>query len=104
MNNAGYYRCPTIHDDLGVFVCEDDLWLDATSGGAARRLTTGVGECSLPRLSPDGSQLAFVGRDEWHPEIYVMPSAGGPAIRRTFLGAEVCIVCAWTPDGKEILF
>jgi tricorn protease len=104
MSNAGYYRCPTVHDENIVFVCEDDLWSVPTSGGVARRLTTGSGECYMPRLSPDGTTLAFTGRDEWHPEVYVMPAAGGPAKRLTFLGAEICTVAGWTPDGDEILF
>src|ERR1700730_1097374 len=99
MNNAGYYRCPTIHGDTIVFVCEDDLWSVDAEGGVARRLTAGRGECSMPRLSPDGSLLAYVGRDEGHPEVYAMPANGGPAKRMTFLGAEQCTVCGWSPDG-----
>jgi tricorn protease len=104
MSNAGYYRCPTIHGDIVVFVCEDDLWSVSTGGGAARRLTSGHGECSLPRFSPDGTLLAFVGRDEWHPELYVMPSAGGTAARLTFLGAEVFLLSGFTHDGSDVLF
>ena len=61
---SGYYRFPTIHADTVVFVCEDDLWTVAVSGGIARRLTSNLGPISHPFLSPDGTQLAFIGSEE----------------------------------------
>ncbi|MBC5809417.1 MAG: PDZ domain-containing protein [Candidatus Eremiobacteraeota bacterium] len=104
MNSTGYYRFATVAADAIVFVCEDDLWSVPRAGGVARRLTTSQGELSTPRLSPDGTQIAFVAREEGQPEVYVMPAAGGAARRLTFLGSDVCIVSGWTPDGASILF
>lgn len=78
MSDQGYLRQPTIQGDTIVFVCDDDLWTVGAGGGVARRLTAGLGEPATPCLSPDGTQLAFVGRDEQHPEVYLMPAAGGP--------------------------
>ena len=102
MTHHGYLRQPTLHGDAIVFVCDDDLWRVAASGGVARRLTAGLSEPSSPCLSPDGRRLAFVGRDEQHPEVYLMEAEGGPARRMTWLGPDV-IVRGWTPDG-HILF
>lgn len=100
----GYYRFPTIHGEVVVFVCEDDLWTVSATGGVARRLTASPGESLRPALSPDGALLAYTGRDEGGPEVYVMPASGGAARRLTFLGAGRTQVAGWTPDGAAIVF
>jgi tricorn protease len=102
MSTRGYLRQPSIAADAIVFVCDDDLWRVDAAGGTARRLTAGLGEVGTPCLSPDGRWLAYVARDEQHPEVYLMPAEGGPARRMTWLGPDV-IVRGWTPEGS-ILF
>jgi len=102
MSDQGYLRQPTLAGNTIAFVCDDDLWSVGAAGGVARRLTAGLGEPSTPCLSPDGTQLAFVGRDEQHPEVYLMPAIGGPARRMTWLGPDV-MVRGWTRDG-HVLF
>jgi len=102
MNTRGYLRQPSIAADAIAFVCDDDVWLVPAGGGTARRLTAGLGEVGTPCLSPDGRWLAYVARDEEHPEVYLMPAEGGPARRMTWLGPDV-IVRGWTPEGS-ILF
>ncbi|MEO8508344.1 MAG: S41 family peptidase [Betaproteobacteria bacterium] len=102
MSDQGYLRHPTLQADTIVFVCDDDLWSVDVNGGTARRLTAGLGEPATPCLSADGKWLAFVGRDEQHPEVYLMPAEGGPARRMTWLGPDV-MVRGFTRDG-HLLF
>lgn len=100
---SGYYRFPTVAGNRVVFVCEDDLWSVSLGGGLAIRLTSNLGEVTHPFLSPDGTQLAFVGREEGHAEVYIMPANGGVAKRLTFLGTNSTVV-GWSRDGKSIIF
>ncbi|WP_214410343.1 S41 family peptidase [Sphaerisporangium fuscum] len=95
---SAYLRFPAIFSDTIVFTAEDDLWMVPAEGGRAFRLTAGVAEAAYPRFSPDGTTLAFVGREEGPDEVYVMPADGGPAERMTYHGAS-CTVTAWDPAG-----
>src|SRR5437899_1872568 len=99
----GYVRFPTIYHETIVFVAEDDLWLIDSAGGRAERLTAGVAEVKTPAFSPDGQQLAFIGKAEGPDEVYVMPDLGGVARRITFQ-ASSCEIAGWSAPDDGILF
>ncbi|MBV9173185.1 MAG: PD40 domain-containing protein, partial [Chloroflexi bacterium] len=62
-----------------------------------------MNEAARPLLSPDGSRIAFVGKEEGPSEVYVMSASGGTAPRLTYQGSR-CNVAAWTPDGSAIVY
>ncbi len=98
----GYYRFPHIHEDKIIFVSEDDLWLTNVNGEDPKRLTSNLGEVTTPYFSPDGKWIAFTGREEGNPEVYVMPSSGGKGKRITYLGSSTCAIAGW--HDERIIF
>ncbi|MDE2356356.1 MAG: PD40 domain-containing protein [Alphaproteobacteria bacterium] len=96
-------QSPAIHGDMIAFGYAGDLWVVSRAGGAARRLTTGVGIESTPIFSPDGQTLAFTGEYDGNTDVFTVPVAGGVPHRVTYHPATDAAV-GWTPDGKAILF
>ena len=95
------------------------IWVAPTTGGEARRFTSGPANTSSPVWSPDGRFLAFVSEREGEPDvqdskeqkkqgkgkpqIWLLPLDGGEAYQLTFMehGASSPV---WSPDGKTVLF
>jgi tricorn protease len=104
MNAAqGYLRFPHVVGDQLVFTAEDDVWLGSTEGGRALRLTADAAPVSRPRLSPDGSLIAWVSRRRGEPEVFVMPTAGGTPRQVTFFGHAGTTVLGFAPDGRLLI-
>jgi len=96
-------RFADISKDKVVFAYAGDLWIASREGGAARRLTSHVGDELYPKFSPDGKWIAFTGEYDGNPDVYVISAEGGEPKRLTFHPGND-IVLGWTPDGKDILF
>lgn len=84
-----------------------DLYrIDASSGAVAKLLAPGM-QISVPRWSPDGSQIAFIGglmSDESIPsgDIYVIPAAGGhPRNLTSGIHMSPCWL-RWTNDSRGL--
>lgn len=95
-------RYPAIHGDTVVFTYASDLWVGKLGGGYARRLTSHAGDEIRPRISPDGTQVAFSASYDGNPDVYVMPIEGGEAKRLTFDPNNDSVI-NWDKDGR-ILF
>ena len=99
----GYLRFPHIRGDQLVFVAENDLWLAAADGGQARRLTAEAVPVARPRLSPDGSMVAWMSRRHGEPEVYLMPVGGGAPRQLTFFGHPSTTLLGFHPNGRVLV-
>jgi tricorn protease len=96
-------RFPTVSKTQIVFNFAGDLWIVNRDGGDARRLTSDIGDETVPAFSPDGTMVAFTGEYDGNKDVYVIPASGGVPRRLTFHPADDDVL-GWTPDGKKILF
>ncbi|MCK5760879.1 MAG: PD40 domain-containing protein, partial [Candidatus Delongbacteria bacterium] len=97
----GYFRYPAIHKNKIVFTAEGDLWTCGIKGGTAQRITSHHSSETNAKISPDGNFIAFTGRYEGTPEVYIIPMVGGLPKRLTF-NIDAARVVNWTADGKII--
>ncbi len=113
MSEGRLMRFPDIYKNKMVFSYAGDLWLDSSSGGVARRITSSPGLELFPKFSPDGKWIAFTAQYDGNFNVYVMPSDGGQPRQLTYLPDVGNIpermgpnnqVIAWYPDSKRILF
>ena len=100
MTSAGYLSFPHLHDELIAFVAEDDVWLGPVAGGRARRVSADQAQASHPRFARDGTMIAWTGRRDGAPEVYLAGVDGGNVRRVSFLGDPQTRVCGWTPAGE----
>ena len=70
-------RFPTVSKTQIVFNYGGDLWIVNRDGGDARRLTSGVGDETVPSFSPDGTMVAFTGEYDGNRDVFVVPATGG---------------------------
>jgi len=82
-----------------------NLWVIGTERGGVRQFTFGNQSDTLPRWSPDSSQIAFLSNRENKdkpPQIYLISIHGGEAQRLTEIEGVVSDF-AWSPDGRRLV-
>jgi dipeptidyl aminopeptidase/acylaminoacyl peptidase len=89
--------------DLEANRTRTELWLQATSTGEPRRLTTGEKRDSDPKFSPDGRRLAFLSDREGGSQIWVLDITGGEPVKATSFPTDIGGF-RWSPDGKWFVF
>ena len=99
----GYLRYPHVVGDQLVFVADDDVWLAAADGGTASRLTADRRPVSRPRLSPDGTTLAWISERAGSPEAFVMPVDGGAIRQLSYFGSEAMAGLGFDPGGRVVV-
>ncbi|MEV6664126.1 S41 family peptidase [Streptomyces nigra] len=97
-----YLRYPHLHGDLVAFTAEDDVWLAPLDGGRAWRVSADNVPVTSPRISPDGTTVAWTSTRDGAPEVHIAPVDGGPSTRLTHWGSPRTRVRGWTPDGRVL--
>jgi Tol biopolymer transport system component len=83
---------------------EGILWERNTDGSDSRQLTFPPLQASLAQWSPDGTQIAFAGREPGkHWGIYVVRPGGGDPEEVSESDQEE-LDPTWSPDGKSLAF
>ncbi|MFF4830391.1 S41 family peptidase [Streptomyces sp. NPDC001315] len=100
--SSAYLRFPHLHGELVAFTAEDDVWLAPLDGGRAWRVSADNVPVTLPRISPDGTTVAWTSTRDGAPEVHIAPVDGGPAERLTYWGSWMTRVRGWTPDGEVL--
>jgi tricorn protease len=96
-------RTPSISATHVAFAYANNIWIADRKGGDARRLTSFQGQSINPKISPDGSTVAFSADYAGNVDVYTVPVGGGEPQRLTWHpGADT--VQGWTPDGTKIMF
>ena len=98
-----FARYPHVSSGKLVFAYHGDLWIANADGSRPVRLTAHVSRNTYPRLSPDGTWVAFTSNRMGNDDVWVIPAAGGEARQLTFHSTGDTVLY-WTPDGKRIIF
>jgi Tol biopolymer transport system component/DNA-binding winged helix-turn-helix (wHTH) protein len=86
-----------------ISVPEGTLWRTKVDGTQRIQLTQPPLQAALPRWSPDGTQIAFMGRTtntNWR--AYLIASEGGVA-HELVPDAQAGFDPGWSPDGKSVV-
>ncbi len=101
--HPSYLRNPHPHGDLVAFTAEDDVWVAPLDGGRAWRVSADNMPVGRPRISPDGTWVAWTSTRDGAPEVHVAPLDGGPSRRLTYWGNGRTAVRCWDPDGGLVV-
>ncbi|MFD3574974.1 S41 family peptidase [Streptomyces sp. NPDC058644] len=100
--HSAYLRFPHLRGELIAFTAEDDVWVAPLDGGRAWRVSADNMPVNHPRISPDGTTIAWTSTRDGAPEVHVAPVDGGSSRRLTYWGSSRTAVRGWTPDGRVL--
>ncbi len=96
---------PDGHSIVYLRMPDESMWVANADGGAARQLDLpAIQEIELPRWSPGGKEIAFMGQRAGSPSrIYIVDANGGTS-RQASEGTDNQGAPTWSPDGKHLVY
>jgi Tol biopolymer transport system component len=85
---------------------DQNIWRIETSGGkTSPSLVIGSSRRDLePRLSPDGSRLAFTSDRTGSSQVWIASADGSGAFQLTSMRGSLNSAARWSPDGQRLVF
>lgn len=80
-----------------------NLYVKSVDSRTVTQLTNEPTDNVMPKVSPDGSRIAFAGNRAGNWDLYVMPATGGRALQVTSEPSAE-LHPTWSPDGKSLAF
>ncbi|HET7013667.1 MAG TPA: S41 family peptidase [Streptosporangiaceae bacterium] len=100
MTSPRYLRYPHVRGDLLTFIADNDVWLAPVTGGRAWRISSDQASAAYPRLSPDGSLIAWTSLRDGPAEIFLAATGEGGSTRVTYWSHSSTTMRGWGPDGE----
>ncbi len=86
-----------------IFELLGDLYEMPATGGAATRLTEGMGYDSMPRVSPDGQYIAFISDRDGDDNLWVTNRDGSKPRKLSGEKHTRLVSPAWSPDSQYVV-
>ena len=83
---------------------DKNLWRSKADGTERLQLTFAPLSTSLPRWSPDGKQIAFMGDPPGGPSNFYLISNDGGSAQRVLPSTQDQADPNWSPDGRSLVF
>jgi tricorn protease len=100
VTSSRYLRYPHVRGDLLTFIADNDVWLAPVTGGRAWRISSDQASAAYPRLSPDGSLIAWTSLRDGPAEIFLATASDGGSDRVTYWSHPSTKLRGWGPDGE----
>lgn len=108
-----WVACVSNQTGKDEFKHNNDLCLLSTEGKKLQRITKTVGPEYMPVWSPDGKEIAYLGRvrdkrskesDAEFPKVYVIPAKGGTPVNLTEPLDQWSQAIRWSNDSRQVYF